>query len=290
MRVQVYRPTVSDPHWQCLHEVARGVAYSLMMLKRSTTLHVEVGDEILDERAIIFNSHRMDPEAAKTLSADAILYNAEQVPEWSPSSGWRPSPGWQKYIELLKRHVVWDYCQTNLDRLRQHGVERATHCRVGYWPGLASVPTCENENVDVLFVGSMNERRAMLIYDLSSKLKVRTAFGVYGTERDALMSQAKIILNAHFYANPIHEIFRTSQALANGKCVVSEGGGVDKELEAFAAKATALVTYSEIVDKCVDLAARNEARREQAKRGRAAIMSIDQITEVEQALKKSEEL
>ena len=89
----------------------------------------------------------------------------------------------------------------------------------------------ENESqIDVLFYGSVNERRRKILHELHYKCKLYCAFGVYGKELNELISQAKIVLNMHYYATAIHEITRTSYLMANKKFIISEYGD-DAELE-----------------------------------------------------------
>lgn len=262
--VEIIKP---DEHWRALAEVAGGIQYAL--------------DRLGVDEQVFFNAHR----AQLALPDDAIIFNAEQVPVYGDTL---QQERWKQYVERMKRHAVWDYSAVNAARLRLLGVERVVHCRIGWWPGLVSVPRANQQDVDVLFVGSMNARRATLIYDLGKKLKVKTLFGVYGRQRDEWVARSKVVLSAHFYEHPIHEVFRTSHAVANAKCVVSESGGCDPELEAFAEDATTCVAYDRIVDACESLALSSEERRESiGQRGRQIFEGIDQVAEVKAALEKT---
>jgi hypothetical protein len=62
-------------------------------------------------------------------------------------------------------------------------------------------------------------------------LRVESAFGCYGEERDALIARARIVLNVHYYESKVFEVVRVSYLLANRKCVLSESGS-DIDLEA----------------------------------------------------------
>jgi hypothetical protein len=279
-RVEIIKP--DSAHWQGLSDVANGIEYAFLKL----------GVEHHRDRVVVFNAHRdgLFYNGKDGIGSEDIIYNAEQVPTVPYAE---LSPGWQRYVDLLRTHVTWDYSVTNIERLKRLGVDRVVHCRVGWWPGLeypraTIIPEhVLTGGIDVLFIGSMNERRAMLIYDLSRKLNVKTAFGVYGIERDVLLTRAKIVLNVHFYDNPIHEIFRTSHAVANGKCVVTEDGGCDPELEEFAERAMERVHYGEIVERCELLLRAHERRDIVGKIGREVLKEIDQVEEVRRALSES---
>ncbi len=272
-----------DCHWRGLEDVARGITDALSLLEHEAVLATP--DKLCDSfgsRLIIFNAHRLAPVGL--LPADAIIYNAEQV-----RTDWEKSPVGSLYLKRLRQHVVWDYSATNIERLRDLGVKRAVHCRVGYGPGTRVIlPRPCVEDVDVLFIGSTNERRAMVVFDLATQgLQVETLFGVYGAERDAWISRAKVVLNVHFYSQPIFEIFRCSHLLANSKCVVTEDGGVDPELEELAHNTCAYVSYDKLVSECKRLVDDKDARREQADRGRRVFCDISQIDEVARALEES---
>jgi hypothetical protein len=81
---------------------------------------------------------------------------------------------------------------------------------------------------------------------------VKHLFSVYGSERDAAIADAKIVLNMHFYEDSIHEIVRTSYLLANSKAVVSECGP-DTEIDDDIRQAMVAVPYRDIVQSCVAL-------------------------------------
>jgi hypothetical protein len=308
--VHIVRPNAPGEHWRALSEVANGIEWSFLQL----------GAAHHRDRLVVFNIHRFDgtlpPHVTEVQLDGAIIYNAEQVPT-APLT--QLSPGWQKYLDVMRKRVVWDYSTTNIERLRRYGVEKLVHCRVGWWPGLrVRLPPCHGaqhfadqmggyvgrcsvcggsevlpveQDVDVLFIGSVNARRAMLFIDLAARgLKLKTLFGVYGQERDDWMLRSKVILNAHFYDNPIHEIFRTSHALANSKCVVTEDGGCDSELENFAAKTMVRVPYAKLGDVCADMVKNSDKRRYYEIKGHAEFGALQQVDEVRRALEETEKL
>jgi len=278
--VWVVQP-LNDSSPRCLIEVAAGVALSLRRLGHEVAFDPGTGPYISNPlpsgRPIIFNAHRL-PDIP--LTDEAIIYNAEQVQQdkaWGASS----------YLRLLRRHFVWDYSQVNIERLQCFGADRMALCRVGYYPELSDV-TPASEDYDVLFAGSLNERRRQLLSDIAlRRLRVRHIFDVYGAERNKWIARAKVVLNAHFYPNPIWEVFRVSQLLANKKCVVSEDGGCDPELEKLAQETTEYVPYDKIPEACSALVANADRRREVAERGYEVFKKIDQVEEVRLALERS---
>jgi hypothetical protein len=269
-----------DPGFRCFYEVAEGVAYSLRQLGHEVAFVKGTSPysyALPDSRAILFNGNSLPPAP---LAPDTIIYNAEQV----QVDAWKTS----NYVALMQRHTVWDYSDENIGRLAQLGVTRVVSCPVGYYPGLTDIKPAPQEDLDVLFIGWMNERRTKVVNDLARMgVKVRALTGVYGEERNAWLARAKIVLNIHFYEKPVFEIFRVSHLLANKKCVVSEGSGCDAGLEAFAEQATALVPYDKIPSAVVALLGDEKKRREQAARGFETFSKLDQVATVKTALEAS---
>jgi hypothetical protein len=263
----IVRPP-GDNHWRGLFEVAQGIDYALKYLDKFQSART-------GGRQIVFNAHRLPTD--EELPNDAIIFNAEQIPtQEATGSLWAP------YIARLRKHIVWDYSQTNIDRMQAFGVERTVHCKVGYYPQ-EPLPARE-QDIDVLLYGSMNERRSMIAFDLAAKsLKVETLFDVYGAERDAWIARSKIVLNVHYYEKPIFEIFRVSHLLANKKCVVTEDGGCDSELEKLAQKACVYKPYSLIADECKYIID-NEFEQHAGESGHRVFKKISQIDEVKAAL------
>src|SRR5262249_29172921 len=144
-------------------------------------------------RVIVFNAHNLPVEYE--LPDDAIIFNAEQVQtEGVYANVWKENKQIQRYLDRLKSHMVWDYSTLNISRLEKLGIH-ADLCLVGYWPGLVNIKQTE-QDIDVLFVGSLNERRKlMLLATAKRKLVTRVVFGEYGQERDSLIARAKVVLN-----------------------------------------------------------------------------------------------
>lgn len=269
-----------DVHWRGLFEVAQGIACSLTMLG-----HEVVFDQSPPQswrgRPIVFNSHCLPayPDIMKSLSTDAILYNAEQVQSHS---------AFAPYLSFLERFQVWDYSETNIERMKRLGVERVAHCPVGYYPQLECIKPAATEDVDVLFFGSINDRRRQVLRETQRRgLNIKVLFGAYSDERDHWIARSKLILNVHFYERPIFEIFRCSYLLANRKCVVTEDGGVDPTLETFAMCSTVYASYDQLAQACVEYAAHPSWRSRRAGLGHQMFSSLEQVGFVRDALEKS---
>jgi hypothetical protein len=56
----------------------------------------------------------------------------------------------------------WDHGRANIDALARHGIA-ARHLPVGYLPALTRIPAAPVQDIDMLFVGSIAERRLKIL-------------------------------------------------------------------------------------------------------------------------------
>lgn len=241
------------PHAAAFDEVAAMLAHGLRALGR----RVETVDNALDPKArnILLGSHLLGEADAARLPADTILFNLEQVAE---------IPRLASFLRAARRHRVWDYSPRNLEalaRLTGGDAPETAHVPIGFVPELARIPAAPEQDIDVLFYGSLNPRRAAVLKALEEAgLRVVAVFDRYGAERDALIARAKLVLNLHFYETRIFEIVRVFYLMANAKAVVSEcdpGTEIADDLRA----GLALVPYDGIVEACLRLVRNEPARR-----------------------------
>lgn len=200
-----------------------------------------------------------DPALRADLPASALLYNLEQIEVGSPWCS-------DELLALYRDHRVLDYSPQNIDRLGQLGITDVGLLEVGYHPTLTRVESGP-EDIDVLFYGSLNDRRAAVLADLQARgAVVHHAFGVYGAERDALIARSSVVLNMHYFEARVFEIVRVSYLLANRRFVVSERGG-DATLEAPFAAGLAFADYDELADTVESFLTNPHARATVAARG-----------------------
>ncbi|HEY0785714.1 MAG TPA: TylF/MycF family methyltransferase [Acidobacteriaceae bacterium] len=241
-------------HSDCFREVAEGLQSAL----RSLGHQAAVDENTIDATAtnILLGAHLLTEAEAQTLFPSTIVYNLEQL-------GGMALPGW--YTELASRVTIWDYSPLNLARWQQVPCLRApVLVEVGFAPELRRISSAHVQDIDVLFYGSLNERRTRILRDLmAAGLKLHTAFGAYGRERDALIARAKVVLNLHAYETEVFEIVRVSYLLANAKAVVSEIAPDMGDL----ANAVAAYPYEQLVEGCKALLANENARRALEARG-----------------------
>ncbi len=161
---------------------------------------------------IVFGAH-INPQENAAYPPNTVIFNTEQIPE---KSVWINS----QYKNCLDRHFVWDYSQFNLAAL---GHARAQQVNFYHVEKLRRIIPDQQPEYDLIFYGSINDRREKILKNLQGKgLKILTVFGLYGPERDALLSKARAVLNLHFYESQIFQQIRAFYPLSNGIPVISE--------------------------------------------------------------------
>ncbi|MBW4549911.1 MAG: class I SAM-dependent methyltransferase [Aphanocapsa sp. GSE-SYN-MK-11-07L] len=245
-------------HSQAFHEVAETLHYGLLELGYDSVLTTEI---VSDRQHIVLGSNLL-PYYPMQLPADSILYNLEQI---SPESSWLEPP----FLDLLRQFRVWDYSQNNIGQLAQLDLPQLQHVPLGYVPQLTRIQQFEeqNQDIDVLFYGSLNERRQQIIEALiNAGIKVEAASDVYGLERDNLISRAKIVLNLHYYAAQVFEVVRVSYLLANHQFVISEACPHDPDAVAFEG-GLIFANYEDLVCVCLAFLKLPQERRRIAEIG-----------------------
>ena len=244
-------------HSEAFREVAQTLQFGLQSIGHTA----QVSDNVVDSAAtnILLGAHLLPPCDAGIVPPGSILYNLEQLDGANLSAS---------YYELAARHQVWDYSLRNIEKWKTIRCLRPpVHVPLGYVPELSRIQASPTQDIDVLFYGSLNERRTGILKALKdSGVKVHTVFGVYGKERDELIARSKIVLNIHFYDAKVFEIVRLSYLLANSKAVVSECSA-ENELEQDAKGAFLVVPYSALVESCHFLLRNEEERRRLETRG-----------------------
>jgi hypothetical protein len=255
-------------HSEAFREVGESLVHGLRRLGHDAMLSNQASHP--GRRPIVLGSNLLSTYPM-ALPHDAILYNLEQI---DPASPWL-SP---QLLDLFRRYELWDYSERNAAQYPSLGLASPRVVPIGYVPELVRIAPATEEDIDVLFYGSMNERRRAAIEALRGRgLCVKTAFGAYGEARDRLIARSKLVLNVHYYEAKVFEIVRISYLLANGRCVVSERGADPAEERDFA-EGVAFAEYGDLAETCARLAADPGARSRISAAGRA-IMARRDVTD-----------
>lgn len=180
----------------------------------------------------IFGAHLgFDPAWLKQYSC--IIVNLEQI-------GQGGAPVSAAYRDLLRMSISVDYDARNPAEYSAHP-EDVPLVSFGYaeylQPAEGQVLPLAERPVDVLFLGSVNERRLALIrrIEAAGKTVLVQQTPVFGSARDSILRQAKTLLNLHFYETARFEQVRAFISLSHGTPMLSErslDGGVSPVFEA----------------------------------------------------------
>jgi hypothetical protein len=244
---------------ETFREIGETLCFGLAALGYEATLAVNEFKH--DATNLVLGAHLLDERTAAELPASTLLYNFEQVYGGSP---------WIKplYIDLVRRFPLWDYSERNIDKWRRFcPTAGLTHVPLGYVPELTRISAAEDQDIDVLFYGVLNDRRRRILDQLiRDGLNVHAVAGLFGAERDALIARAKVVLNVHFYDTKIFEVPRVSYLLANRKAVVAEVDD-DTEIDAGIRAGIAGVPYADLARRCIELVFDDVVRERQATAG-----------------------
>ncbi len=224
-------------------DVAETIHYGLLALGHDSLLTTE--GMIAGRRHIVLGSNLL-PGHPIPLAPDAILYNLEQI---------RDNHVWLNpdFVNILRRHAVWDYSADNARALADLGVRVERLLPIGYTDQLTRIPRAREQDIDVLFIGSANDRRNAAMDSMRrAGLNAVQVFGLFGAERDALIARAKILLNTHFFDAKVLEVVRISYYLANRCVVLSERGANAADDAAFEA-GVAFADYGDLTRRAIEL-------------------------------------
>jgi SAM-dependent methyltransferase len=165
----------------------------------------------------VFGAH-LGFDAAQRERHACIFVNLEQL-----GVGGAQLPA--DYVSLLGGSAVVDYEAGNLAAYAKHpdDVSIVPLLHAPYLKPAAPL-RLEDRPIDLLFIGSMNERRRVWLDRIRATGRTVTTLdsALYGAERDALIGRAKAVVNTHFYETSRFEQARVAQCLSLGTPVISE--------------------------------------------------------------------
>lgn len=181
---------------------------------------------------VVFALHHHKPaEQIKEMlnCGKLIIYQTEPL---VPNHWWKT----ERIIENIRgADEVWDYDLENIMVLKKYGIE-AKYRPPKYCHKLKTVVNNENPDIDILFYGSMTERRSKFISYYLTNAIIRNedtqiwldanfvyAFNTLGKKLDEYIARSKIILNLNPYDGECRQQqVRIYHSLINEKCVLSE--------------------------------------------------------------------
>ena len=148
-----------------------------------------------------------------------IVFQLEQ----SVSSRWFTTA----YLDVLKHSFsVLEYSLANIEFLRQHEIAypHVHYLPIGSLPGQGDATAGSGRTYDILFYGDSRSspRRQRMIAALQEEFRVCVLNEVFGSEMQAAIANARVVINLHYYENALLEIPRIQECLSLGTPVVSE--------------------------------------------------------------------
>ena len=161
---------------------------------------------------IVFGAH-INPSQREPYPTGTVIFNTEQL---SSNSVWITNG----YKNILDKYFVWDYSQDNLNQISHQNKALVNFYHVDE---LQRIICHENKKYDLLFYGSMNDRRKAILDNISKKgISIHFVSALYGPERDLLLGECRAVLNLHFYDSQIFQQIRAFYPLINNIPVISE--------------------------------------------------------------------
>ncbi|MEO1057414.1 MAG: glycosyltransferase [Actinomycetota bacterium] len=197
------------------------------------------------------------------------------------------TPWFRLTADVARRGLrTLDINRVAVDALRSDGID-ARHLQVGAVDSLIAPPT--DRDIDVLFLGALDDRRGALLADLAPMLVRRrselrlfrfdrpvdesTPGLVFGADKAALLARAKVLINIHrdrpADAPAYFEWVRMVEAMANGCAVLTEPSEAHAPL--VAGEHFAQAAPADLGDALIDLLDDEQQRADVAEAGRAAV-------------------
>ncbi|MGK7910625.1 MAG: methyltransferase domain-containing protein [Synechococcus sp.] len=238
-------------HSSVFSEIAETIHFALLELGHDSIISSNL--DFSDRIYIILGSNLIDFDTMQ-LPPCTILYNFEQVHDRSPWVN-------ERVISEFKNYLVLDYNAENIQAWQHYGVNRCQLLKLGYMPQLSRINPPLNQDIDVLFYGSMNKRRRKILIALRARgIKIKVLpVGMYGKERDDWISRAKIVVDIHYYETKLFNVVRFAHLLSNRKFVVSEYCSDPIGVAEFS-DGVVFCRYDEIVDVCIEYLQKPEKR------------------------------
>ena len=162
-----------------------------------------------------------------------------------------------QYIKILRgAQSVLDYSQRNCKEL---------HTRYGinaHFVPVLPLPITHrtiktNKTIDVLFCGSINDRRKKIIEELQNRgLVVECRSDLWRTSLASKIRQSRLCLNMHYYPDATLETTRLLTLIKHEAQILSEPSS-DTVLDKHYSKRVQFAQYDQLVDKAVELLSNN---------------------------------
>lgn len=199
------------------------VAYLLANNLKKMSFNVIISDQYSSQNQDILHIV-FAIQCYRVLPKYFIAYQVEQM----NSSRWINN---SKYIRgLAKSLIIFEYAKYNIEYLTQRniGLQYIYFMPVSYSNDYRSQYNLApyqwtDKTYDLCFYGDINNvRRKTFIEYISKHYEVLVLFEVFGKDLVTSLSKTKIVLNIHYYDNPLLETTRIYECLSLDVLVISE--------------------------------------------------------------------
>jgi hypothetical protein len=188
----------------------------LKFILEKENFHVNIQEDVsmnTDDLHIILFSQKI-----KVFPKNYIIYQLEQ----KDISNWIN----KKYeLSLLFSKRCWDYSNANINKFHPLIQQKMKLFRIPIIPMHQITHIKDQTNFDILFYGTMNEPRRMILQYIQKIIGTRYTFrfiqNVFEEKLFEQIQACKIVLNIHFYENALLESYRISEVQSCRKLVIS---------------------------------------------------------------------
>jgi uncharacterized protein (DUF2164 family) len=197
------------------------IAYNLSEELRKLNFKVGISNNIIptDKLHIILFSFLLP-----VLPKNYILYQLEQINKSNYITN-------KLYKDISKSLLIMDYSRENISKYKndRDNISYQMMPIVNYI--IEYVP---EYSYDVIFFGSMNEKRKKILDYLSMQnIIVASTNNIFGENLYYHLKKAKIILNLHYYDNALLETARLNEILKFNTLIISENSNLMKDNQDF---------------------------------------------------------
>jgi len=269
------RPFVFSEVAVCLRDSIRAAGYpSEHLLNRIDPAAFSI---------ILGGTPAFQQELAHMEPGRCAIFNFEQL----GSNSGMATPAYRRW---LADWLVLDYHGSNVAMLKRENGGRQIAFELPVVPsGNLVVSGPEAKDIDVLFYGTMSERRVKLLREIADLgLKVGAVAGSYGIELVPAVRRAKTVLHVHFYETRLFPTARVLQPLAMGVPIVCETS-VFTGLNDWSRSGIVFADYEHLPRTCAELLASPDRGASRAKMAREFALQLDFATPFREVVRAFED-
>src|SRR3569832_2155849 len=233
---------------------------------------------------VLGGSPALEKEFAHLDRERCAIFNFEQL-------GSTSNIATPEYRAWLADWLVLDYHASNIDLLKRENGARQLAFELPLVLGTSLATTSdEAKTVDVLFYGTMSERRAHVLRELEAMgMKVEVVAGAYGHELAPAVRRARLVLHIHYYESALFPVARIVQPAVMGVPVVCETSALS-ELNDWSHSGVVFADYAHLAETCRDLLEAPDRMAQRARLSRDFVEHIDFATPFEHVVRAFESL